>query len=179
MGGRILDYLHARGEALDITAPSPVKAVYVNARGVDWENPDVVVRTMADAGVSMIILAFYLSDLGAVDLPGVWEKMTPARQIAAVAYAHARGAVVLVSAGGSTDLPYLVMNGSTLGHNVATWAVANNLDGVDFDLENFGQGFAYEPLTEAQTIQWVVDASIAARNVLCAQRFITHAPQVR
>jgi hypothetical protein len=31
-GNRILDYLHARGEALDITTPSPVKAVYVDYR---------------------------------------------------------------------------------------------------------------------------------------------------
>lgn len=31
-GSRILDYLHARGEALDITTPAPVKAVYADYR---------------------------------------------------------------------------------------------------------------------------------------------------
>lgn len=35
-GSRILDYLHARGEALDITTPAPVKAVYADYRDSEF-----------------------------------------------------------------------------------------------------------------------------------------------
>lgn len=31
-GDRILQYLHSRGEALEINAPSPIKAVYADSR---------------------------------------------------------------------------------------------------------------------------------------------------
>ena len=51
--------------------------------------------------------------------------------------------------------------------------------GVDFDLESFSSGLAYPPLTADQTIQWIVDASTAARSVLCPMKFVFHAPQVR
>lgn len=52
---------------------------------------------------------------------------------------HNDGAFCMVSFGGSTDLPYL-LNATSLGIEVATFAIQNNLDGVDFDLENLNVG---------------------------------------
>ena len=64
----------------------------------------------------------------------VWAAASPAAQIETMAYARARGAVVLVAAGGSTERPYAVVSGEAYGTAAATFAVANRLDGVVFDL---------------------------------------------
>ena len=45
--------------------------------------------------------------------------------------------------GGATDSPYSSTTGAAYGSAVANWVVANNLDGVDFDLENFGRDFTF------------------------------------
>ncbi len=107
----------------------------------------------------------------------VWATTSPASQVATMAYAHARGAVVLVAAGGATDLPYAIVTGAAYGTAAATFAVSNQLDGVDFDLENFGPGLAAAGLSAAASIQWVTDATVAARAVLGPTRLISHAPQ--
>lgn len=65
-----------------------------------------------------------------------WEALDPAAQAAAVAYAHSKGAVVLLATAGATDSPYRE-NPTTYGRTAAVWALDNALDGVDFDLENF------------------------------------------
>jgi hypothetical protein len=177
LGQRILDYLHGRGEALNITAPAPVKSFYIDYRDLSWSNPEVTVRRMVDGGVNVVLLAFWLGGIGAVDAAGAWGGVPKATQAATIAYAHSKGAVVLVSAGGATDAPYNTIPAATYGAGVAQWAVDNNLDGVDADFENFDYGVTYPPLSTAQTIAWIVDASKAARAVLCPQRLLTHAPQ--
>lgn len=75
------------------------------------------------------------------------------------------GAMVMVAQGGATDSPYS-NNASELGTRVAQWAVDNNLDGVDFDLENLGPGFVAWGMNDAQTIQWFVEVTNASRAVL-------------
>ena len=60
---------------------------------------------------------------------------------------------------------------------MAQWAHANLLDGVDFDLENFAPPMVAGSLTAQQTIQWLIDVSTAARNVLGSSGIISHAPQ--
>ena len=69
---------------------------------VNWNDPTTNVRTMADAGYNVIILAFYLSTTGAVDVALSWAALPAATIAAGVAYAHSRGAIVMLSAGGST-----------------------------------------------------------------------------
>ena len=53
----------------------------------------------------------------------------------AIAYAHDKGAVVLVSTGGETETPS-DSDPVAYGNYVATWAKTFLMDGVDFDLEN-------------------------------------------
>ena len=75
---------------------------------------------------------------------------------------------MIVSAGGATDMPCNYMTGAAYGAGVARWAVENHMDGMDFDMESF----------EADaTINWLVDASLEARAILCPARLLTHAPR--
>jgi len=128
-----------------------------------------------DAGYSLIILAFYLSS-GPTDVALGWQEGGSSAQQTAIAYAHAHGAKVIVSAGGSSEEPYL-SSATTYGQNVANFAVQNHLDGVDFDLENLNTGFTFDSMTANQVISWIVTASNAARSILGSSAIITHAPQ--
>lgn len=110
-------------------------------------------------------------------MAGAWGGLGADAQRAAIAYAHARGALVIVSAGGATDMPYNSMSGAAYGAGVARWAVAHHMDGVDFDMESFEQGLRAQPMSADATINWLVDASRAARAILCPARLIFHAPQ--
>lgn len=130
MGARILEYLHARGEALNITSISSVRGVYSDYRDIDWNDPDATVRRIVDDGFNVIFLAFWLSDGGAVDHLGAWGALPAARRQAAIAYAHARGAVVMASLGGSTDHPFSTMSGAQYGRQGAEYALAADLDGA-------------------------------------------------
>jgi len=106
-----------------------------------------------------------------------WGGIGASDQQQAVQYAHNKNAIVIVSAGGSTESPYSSMSGSQYGSNVANWAVQNNLDGVDFDMENFQPPLVASGLSPQQTIQWLADAVNTARSILGDSRVITGAPQ--
>lgn len=103
---------------------------------VSWSRPDTTIRAMADAGYNVIIMAFYLSDSGAVDFASAWTTaIGDTERAAAVAYAHSKGAVVLMSVGGATDGVWHTKDAATLGARVGQYALSMRLDGVDFDLE--------------------------------------------
>lgn len=86
--------------------------------------------------------------------------------------------------------------------NSATWVVQNNLDGVDFDMENLGPGLVYngkfsgtikniymdkkifdmcDPCLGVSVITWLSDASNAAKSYMeshgRANVLVSHAPQ--
>ena len=60
---------------------------------------------------------------------------------AVIAEAHAAGAVVLASAGGSSEIPYAEGTAVSYGRAAALWVRNNLLDGLDFNFENIKQGF--------------------------------------
>ena len=82
-----------------------------------------------DAGFNIILLAFYLGSAGPVDAALEWQQVPQNVQKSTMAYAHSKGAIVVVSAGGATDVPYTQFTGAQYGSAVANWAMANNLDG--------------------------------------------------
>jgi len=151
----------------------PLKAIYIDI-GIDWNDPSTTFKSVADAGYNLLILAFMVSGKP-YDAQAAWAQITNQQEVAS--YIHGKNARITVSAGGSTDSPYGSFSGSSYGTTLAKWAVANHLDGVDFDLENFGPGFTGGGLSVNQTIQWVADATNAARSVLGPSGLITHAPQ--
>ena len=156
--------------------PQGKRVVYIDVRDVDWNNAGLCIRQAVDGGYNVVIMAFWLFS-GPADLALVWTQSTPAAQQATVAYLHARNAVLLVSLAGSTESPYAAVSGAAYGVAAATWALQNGLDGVDFDMENLGPGLTAGGLTSAQTIQWLIDASNAARSILGPLGIVTHAPQ--
>jgi hypothetical protein len=156
-----------------------------------WYPPEAEAATITaavDAGFNVIILAFWCSNGqqipgGACDMCAAWERDVPPQlQISTVQYAHSKGAIVMAAAGGATDYPWESLSGSNFGTLAANWAVRNNLDGVDFDVENYQQGFVMYPgSTSQQAVDYLVDATKAARSVLAVlptPTYISHAPQV-
>jgi chitinase len=114
----------------------PRKVIYIDTTGVNWNDPSQTITSIVDAGYNVIILAFYISNLGPYDMAYTWGTFSGSLQNSTIQYAHDKGAIIMVSLGGSSDIPY-VLNPNTLGTTIGEWVVNNNLDGVDFDLENF------------------------------------------
>ena len=111
------------------------KAVYIDWENINWNNPEQTLLAASDAGFNVIILAFYLSS-GVTDFGQAWEGVPTATKQSTMNTIHQRGQIALISFGGSTDNPYRY-EPTQLGQTVANWALSNQLDGVDFDLENF------------------------------------------
>lgn len=155
---------------------SPRKVIYIDWRGIDWNNPQQSVKDAVDAGFNVINIAFWMEG-SIADMAQAWQTVSQADQQSTIQYAHSKGAVVLVTAGGSTESPYSQYSGEKYGSDAATWAKANNLDGVDFDMENILPGFTYGSLTAPQLVQWLVDASRAVKTVMSSTALVTHAPQ--
>lgn len=154
--------------------PSPRRVLYIDYRDINWNTPTQTVTAAVDAGYNVILLAFLLSTSPA-DMAQAWSTAGTSAQTAAVAYAHSKGAVLMVSAAGSTDLPWTTFSdGSSYGNYVGQWAKANNLDGVDFDVENIAPGFVAGGMHGVQFSQYLADASRAAKNYVL---FVSHAPQ--
>ena len=158
-----------------MTAPPPIKAVYIDWRDVNWDAPEATVKAAVDAGYNVLYLAFYLSN-SATDMLLAWAGVSSTKRATTVAYAHARGAVVMLSAGGATETPY-ALNATQYGSVVAAYALKYNLDGVDFDLENLNGGCVVGDLDSSQVVSWIVTATLSARSVLGNWRLISHAPQ--
>eukprot|EP01087_Luapelamoeba_hula_P009078 TRINITY_DN231_c1_g1_i1.p1 TRINITY_DN231_c1_g1~~TRINITY_DN231_c1_g1_i1.p1 ORF type:complete len:321 (+),score=53.23 TRINITY_DN231_c1_g1_i1:182-1144(+) len=157
--------------------PVPAKVIYIDWRAINWNAPQNTVTQAVDGGYNVVIIAFYLLN-GPTDMAQAWASVSKGNQQQAMNYAHSKGAKVMVSAGGSTESPYGQVSGYGYGQRVAQWAVDNNLDGVDFDMENLRPGFIAPGLSSAAaTVQWLADASNGARSVLGNNRLISHAPQ--
>jgi len=153
----------------------PLKSLYIDS-GINWQNPATTFKEVVDAGYNLVILAFFVSGKPA-DAAAAWAQLSGQVQNETIQYAHSKGARITVSAGGATDSPYNQFSGNEYGSAVANWAKKSGLDGVDFDLENFGGGFRAGSHNTADSIQWVVDATNSARSILGEEAIITHAPQ--
>lgn len=153
------------------------KVIYFDYRGFDWNDPTPQIKQAIDIGYNVINLAFYLSDLGAYDIALVWQNLTQSKKIETINYAHARGAKILVSAGGSTDSAVYNKNPVEYAQRVCQWAIDNNLDGVDYDLEQIDPGFIIPGKTSDQTYEWFKQLNVTSRTVLGNDRIISHAPQ--
>jgi len=164
----------AAGAGTQVVLPSPRRVLYIDYRDINWSSPTSTVTAAVDAGYNVIVLAFLLSS-SAADMAGAWQGAGAAAQIAAVSYAHSKGAVVMISAAGSTDQPWTTFaSGAGYGTYAGQWAQSNNLDGVDFDVENLAPGFIAGSFSGTQFAQYLADASIAAKKFV---KFVSHAPQ--
>lgn len=122
-----------------LTWPQAIRAIYICGNWTDaGPTPDDSVIDAANQGFNVILLTFLLVT-GPDGILDTWGMLDSATRAAAVSYVHSKGAIVLVSAGGATELPY-DQDPVEYGRTAAAWALSNGLDGVDFDLENFDWG---------------------------------------
>ena len=88
------------------------------------------------------ILAFWMSDQGAVDDAEAWEQFDAGTRQQTLQEYHNAGIALMVSAFGSTDSP--TSNGADptqTAQNLASWVKKYGLDGVDIDYEGEFQDF--------------------------------------
>jgi len=150
------------------------KVIYLSYAGINWNDFGSTVRSAADAGYNVLIMSFYIGTAhAAYDSAEVWQSIGAAAQQSALSYVHSKGACVLLSVGGATDAPFS-LDPASLGAEVAQYALNQQYDGIDFDIENVDPGFTSGGVNFAQ---WLISATNAARNILGSSRTITHAPQ--
>ena len=178
-GERVAAYLRLRGDGPvgPTTAPSPpLIATYIDWRDINWLAPQDTVLAAVRAGFNCVILSFLLTT-GPTDLLEGWAGLDAATRNATLAAAHAAGAVLMLSAGGASEEPYDRVSGADYGAAAGRAAVALGLDGVDFDLENIAPGFNFLPLAGQLLVDWLVNATAAARAAMGPERLLSHAPQ--
>jgi len=114
---------------------------------------------------------------GPSDFLTAWQGISSSTKQSTIATLHSKGAVLLVSYGGGADGNPYVEDAYTAGTTVGKYAKAQYLDGVDFDLENFGQGFTADGHSAAWTIDWCVNITRGAASGFGSGAILTHAPQ--
>lgn len=171
-----------QGRALTTQFPSRpafVRAVYLSFRDVDWNDPGTTAIAACDAGFNVILLSFFSSGT-ATDVLASWAAVPASRRSATVATLHSKGCVLLLSAGGSTDLPYAtpaISKGAEFGQRIAQFALDFHFDGVDLDLEGLGPFCTAPSLTGPQVVLFVVSAVLKVREMLGPSRLVVSAPQ--
>jgi len=158
------------------TVPAVPYVIYMDAPD-SWSSPQDIANTVISAvtaGFNCINLCFWISSApedpsGATDMCDAWQSIGASLQISTMATVHAAGAVVLACASGSTDYPWNNLSAQDYGSYVATWAVENYLDGVDFDMENYQLGYImYTGSTTQDAVNYQVEAITAAQAVLAS-----------
>jgi chitinase len=170
-GGRLAAYLRSVG-SVPSSPPAPIIATYIDWRDVNWVHVEQTILAALDGGFNVIILAFQLAT-GPTDMLLGWVGVDPTIRNATLATVHAKGAVLLLSAGGASEEPYR-LDPAVYGAAVGAEVLAAGLDGVDFDLENLAPGFNFGGV---DMVDWIVAANAAARKAIGPARLITHAPQ--
>jgi chitinase len=168
------------------TAP-PINAVYIDAY-LGGQNIRDVMEDCANWGYNHLILAFYLYDRGALDAALLWQRLGP---IGITALKDKLLAInpeikILISVGGATEnggKSVTSLPAAAYAEQAVQWACNNQMDGLDYDLENFLLGsFAAPagPITLSDqnwlfTLQRTTYQRMAATN--CTLYPISHAPQ--
>lgn len=125
---QILQYLKSRGEISESALPSPLKVVYIDWRDVNWNAPDQNVKDIVNGGYNVVILAFYLTS-GPTDMLQAYAGLPNSTKESVQAFVHSAGAVLLLSAGGSSSVPFS-QDPAVFGAAAARFAAENYLDGV-------------------------------------------------
>jgi len=114
---------------------------------------------------------------GPSDFLQEWQGLSSAVKSSTIATLHSKDAVLLVSYGGGADGNPYVEVAYTAGQTVGKYAKAQMLDGVDFDLENFGQGFTVKGHDSQWAIDWCKNITYGALDGFGSGAILTHAPQ--
>jgi hypothetical protein len=167
------------GPASTLTNSFAYKAVYI---GYDNnETIDVQILNALYYGYNLIILAFWLPSTNAPDpFSGLdkWSGLAGSTKTYILDTAHTLNSHIIMSVGGATETNVYTLNPTTVSTNASNYAIAQSLDGVDYDLEGINNGFtaAGQP-TSAGLLSWFQTLNTTTRSILGVNRLITHAPQ--
>ncbi|WVF68575.1 hypothetical protein IAT40_003344 [Kwoniella sp. CBS 6097] len=117
------------------------------------------------------ILAFWMSNQGAVDNAQFWEWLDASTRAQVIQEYHDAGIALMVSAFGSTDSPTSDGADPTeTAQKLAKWVKDYGLDGVDIDYEDMSA------MNSARAVAWLVTFQTELRRLLPSPYIITHAP---
>ena len=166
---------------------APYRTIYIDLITTWWPIDGIAQNfyDIIDAGFNIINICFLVNGQPA-DISLVWmRELAEINPLSALGqtyrqeilnYAHARGCSILVSTGGATETAYST-DPVAYATTVSNYVLNNQLDGVDFDLENFAPGLTAPGLTSQQTIDWLVTVTNTTRSLLGPNALISHAPQ--
>lgn len=164
------------------SAASPTFAYRAVYMGYDnGETIDVQILNALYYGFNLIILAFWLPSTNAPDpFSGLdkWSALSGATKTYILNTAHTLNAHIIMSVGGATETGVFALNPTTVSTNASNYAIAQSLDGIDYDLEGINVGFtATGQPTSAALLSWFQTLNTNTRSILGVNRLITHAPQ--
>jgi len=123
------------------------------------------------AAYNRFILAFWMSNSGAVDNAQAWEGFTQEYRQNILQEYHDAGIALMVSAFGSTDTPTTSgTDPKQVAQDLAAWVIQYGLDGVDIDYEDMGA------MNNDQAEAWLITFQTELRNLLPSPMIISHAP---
>ena len=167
-----------------MTEANQRRVIYMDSNGFPyWASWTPLLESVAAQGYNTVILAFYLGD-GPTDAAVTWTTVANglnSNPVVAGTFSTTvpPGMKLLVSAGGA-NFNMSSVDPTVFGTAVGTWAAQNNLDGIDFDIENLLSGAtANDPWPSY--IDWLTKSTTAAYNSYLSTAnkapIITHAPQ--
>ena len=146
--------------------------VYVDWK-INWVDINSDITRLVDNCFNVIVLSFWMDTRGLVDAGLTFSQQSVQKRQEAIQYAEARGAKIIISAGGATEhvehffkgsVAQSTAHGTDYGTRAAQAANDLGLHGVDFDLElspgNNG------PFHSGHMQAFCVAASAAARATL-------------
>lgn len=141
---------------------------------IDWNNPFNTIKAAIDAGFNVILFAFYLNS-GPTDMLAAFASMSATQQAQAFAYAAEKKAILGFSAGGATEIPY-VLNPVTYAETLATYALKNKFQIVDCDFENIAPEFSYPGVPNLYT--WFKSFNTTLLSKLGSNALVSAVPEL-
>lgn len=150
---------------------------------IDWSHLDSDIYSCVDNCFNVIVLGFYLGVTNsAADALITWSSYSHSDRQTILNNVHGKGGKIMMSLGGATDHieDYVKTGrGAEYAAQACQFAVDNDLDGVDFDIElspgNNG------PFQDGTMQQFIIDGTQKCREVFAANgrsdNLISHAPQ--
>ena len=165
------------------TGPAPSNYVVVYMGYDNNGTIDQQIINAVNAGYNHIVLAFYMFSLTGPDPFSAldkWQALPSGTKTTVLNAVHAAGAKLVLSAGGAGELTPYDADPTAYATAACNYAIAQQLDGVDFDLEHIGVLFVWNgsnPKNSTQLLAWFQTLGNVARSILGPNRIISHAPQ--
>nr|XP_019043356.1 hypothetical protein I302_07931 [Kwoniella bestiolae CBS 10118]OCF22286.1 hypothetical protein I302_07931 [Kwoniella bestiolae CBS 10118] len=156
---------HTTGSPSSSYSSAPHYVIYSDYWLFEMPSVDVL------SNFNRFILAFWMTDRGAVDNAQFWEQLDSTTRQQVITDYHNAGIALMVSAFGSTDAP--TSNGADptqTAQALAKWVKDYGLDGVDIDYEDM------PAMNSAQAVAWIVTFQKELRRLLPSPYIISHAP---